>query len=155
MPQMMDIYNYYFSERTPGKIRALIVEGFLTLSILLFSISAHAEGEAWVMSIPYAISNDHIYKVDLRKIDGVNTESATKYRLNPGQHIIGVSLLLVVEWDPTLENGSKSGQDKDFVLDVKTGTTYQIGARLNPEAPVESQLDGSYWTPILYRTYAD
>ena len=128
---------------------------FLPCPFCFFSVSAHADGEAWVMSIPYAISKDHIYKVNLRKIDDLNTEPATKYRLNPGQHVISVSLLLVVEWDPTLEDGSKSGQEKDFVLDVKTGTTYQIGARLNPEAPVESQLDGSYWTPILYRAYAD
>ena len=150
---MMDICKYYFSERTPSNVRMLTVKGFLTLSILLFSVSAHADGEAWVMSIPYAISKDHIYKVNLRKIDGLNTEPATKYRLNPGQHVISVSLLLVVEWDPTLADGSKSGQEKNFVLDVEAGTTYQIGARIDLEAPVESQLDGSYWTPILFRTF--
>ena len=101
-------------------------------------------------SIPHAISSESIYKVEIFEIDGVTTGSARNYPLAPGQHTIRVRIMLNVEWTPKLPGASDSIREKEIVLDIEPGMKYLIGARLNIDAPIESQLDGSYWESILY-----
>ena len=42
--------------------------GFLCLVLLVYCGGLLAGGEAYVMSLPYAISEDNIYKVKIEKI---------------------------------------------------------------------------------------
>ncbi len=147
---MKSIHRHHTDGKTLIDIKALLVIGISALLCLLCSIAAQADDNAWVMSIPHAISGENIYKVRLDNIDGVLMNPAIKYRISSGRHVIRVSMLLNVEWDPELTDGAKTSHSKIFELDAKAGTIYQIGARFYPDAALESQLDGSYWEPILY-----
>jgi hypothetical protein len=120
------------------------------LAAVLLQTAVIADGQSLVMSIPHAISNDHIYKVTIDEIDGVPQEAALNYPLSAGEHVIKVSIMLNLEWTPKLEGASPTVHEKKIVLDVEADTKYQIGARLDIDAPIESQLDGSYWEPVLF-----
>ncbi len=105
------------------------------------------------MSLPYAISEENIYKVRIEKIDGLDQKPATRYRLSTGRHVLTVNLMLDVYWTPDLTGSPKTTHTKQFDLTIEDGTTYQVGARVNIGAPIESQLDGSFWEPIIYKAY--
>jgi hypothetical protein len=125
------------------------------MAMALPNCVAQAEDTGRVMSVPYAVSKENIYKVTIVEIDGVAPEAAMNYHLPSGEHVIKVSLMLKVEWTPKLAEPSKSVYEKEIVLNIDSGTGYQIGARLDVDAPVESQLDGSFWEPIVYRKFSD
>jgi hypothetical protein len=124
------------------------------VTVLLHAV-VYADGQNLVMSIPHAISNDHIYKVTIDEIDGVAQQAALNYPLSTGEHVIKVSIMLNLEWTPKLEGASATAQQKEIVLNVDAGTSYRIGAQLDIDAPIESQLDGSYWEPIVYSETGD
>jgi hypothetical protein len=120
------------------------------------SISSVAAADSWVMSIPYALSAEHIYKVRIERIDGINVNKALRYPLAAGEHTITVSPLLDVEWSPDLvENPHNSPRSKDLKLTIKQGKTYKIAAKVDFEASIESQLDQSYWSPFVYSVLED
>ena len=127
-----------------------ICHGIIVLALALLSPALFAEGASVVASIPHAISAENIYKTEIIEIDGVATGAAREYPVTPGQHTIRVRMMLVVDWTPTLPGASDSVREKDITLDVEPGTKYRIAAKLDVDAPVESQLDGSYWEPVLY-----
>ncbi len=102
------------------------------------------------MSLPYAISEENIYKVRIEKIDGQDQKPATRYRLGTGIHVLTVSLMLDVYWTPKLTGAQETTQTKNFDVTIEDGMTYQIGAKVNLDAPAESQLDGSFWEPFLW-----
>ena len=129
-----------------------VIAGLVT--VFLHAV-VHADGQSLVMSIPHAISNDHIYKVRIDEIDGVPQQAALNYPLSTGEHVIKVSIMLNLEWTPKLEGASATAHQKEIVLNVGAGTRYRISAQLDIDAPIESQLDGSYWEPIVYRDTGD
>jgi hypothetical protein len=129
-----------------------VIAGLVT--VFLHAV-VYADGQSLVMSIPHAISNDHIYKVTIDEIDGVPQQAALNYPLSTGEHVIKVSIMLNLEWTPKLEGASATAQQKEIVLNVGAGTRYRISAQLDIDAPIESQLDGSYWQPIVYRDSGD
>ena len=124
--------------------------GIIAFFLTFLSVGSFAEGESIVASIPHAISSENLYKVEIFEIDGVTTGSARNYPLAPGQHTIRVRIMLNVEWTPKLPGASDSVREKEIVLDIEPGTKYQIAAKLDIDAPIESQLDGSYWEPVVY-----
>jgi hypothetical protein len=124
-----------------------------SLAALLYCTSAFAADSGYVMSLPYAISEEKIYKVRIKKIDGQDHQPATRYRVNTGRHVLTVTLMLDVYWTPNLTGSQEKTHTKNFNVIIEDGTTYQIGARVNINAPIESQLDGSFWEPILYKAY--
>jgi hypothetical protein len=123
--------------------------------VALLHTGLTADGQSLVMSIPHAISNDYIYKVTIDEIDGVPQEAALNYLLSTGEHALKVSIMLNLEWTPKLEGASPTAQQKEIVLNIDAGTKYRIGAQMDINAPIESQLDGSYWEPIVYRETKD
>ncbi|MFC1795493.1 hypothetical protein ACFL1V_00110 [Pseudomonadota bacterium] len=127
-----------------------ICHGIIFLALAFLSYSSFADGESVVASIPHAISSKNIYKAEIIEIDGVATGSARDYPLTPGQHTIRVRMMLVVDWTPKLPGASDSVREKEIVLNIEPGTKYQIAAKLDIDAPIESQLDGSYWEPVVY-----
>ena len=129
-----------------------VIAGLVT--VFLHAV-VYADGQSLVMSIPHAISNDHIYKVTIDEIDGVPQQAALNYPLSTGEHVIKVSIMLNLEWTPKLEGASATAHQKEIVLNVDAGTRYRISAQLDIDAPIESQLDGSYWEPIVYRDSGD
>jgi hypothetical protein len=125
----------------------------LCLVLLLYCGGLLASGQAYVMSLPYAISDENIYKVRIEKIDEQVQSPRTRYALSPGSHVVTVSLMLVVDWTPKIAGAGETNIQKQLTLDVENGMTYQIGARVDIDAEAESQLDGSYWEPLIYKTY--
>ena len=105
------------------------------------------------MSLPYAISAENIYKVTIEKIDGQEQKPATRYRLHTGRHVVTVSMMLDVFWTPNLTGSQEITHTKKFDVTIEAETTYQLAAKVDLDAPLESQLDGSFWEPILYQAY--
>jgi len=124
-----------------------------SLAALLYYTPVIAADSGYVMSLPYAISEEKIYKVRIKKIDGQDQQPATRYRVNTGSHVLTVNLMLDIYWTPNLTGSHEKTHTKRFDLTIEDGTTYQVGARVNIDAPIESQLDGSFWEPILYKAY--
>jgi hypothetical protein len=130
---------------------------FKILFVLLLPLSSPglAADQSWVMSIPYAVSSEHIYKVVIESIDGKATDSAVRYPLSTGEHRITVSLKLDVEWSPDLVETPVQTRHKQLLVSAEAGNTYQIAARVDIDAAAESQLDDSYWEPLVYRILKD
>jgi hypothetical protein len=126
---------------------------FKILFVLFLPLSSPvlAADHSWLMSIPYAVSPEHIYKVVIESIDGKTTDSAVRYPLSAGEHRITVSLKLDVEWSPDLVETPGQKRHKQLLVSVEAGKTYQIAARVDIDAAAESQLDDSYWEPLVYR----
>ena len=124
-----------------------------SLAALLYCTPVYAADSAYVMSLPYAISEENISKVRIKKIDGQDQQPATRYPLSTGSHVLTVNLMLDIYWTPNLTGSQEKTHTKRFDLTVEDGTTYKVGARVNINAPIESQLDGSFWEPILYKAY--
>jgi len=127
-----------------------ICHGIIFLALAFLSSSSFADGGSVVASIPYAVSSKNIYKTEIIEIDGVATGAARDYPVTPGQHTIRVRMMLNVDWTPKLPGAPDSVREKEIVLDIEPGTKYQIAAKLDINAPIESQLDGSYWEPVVY-----
>jgi hypothetical protein len=125
----------------------------ICLAAFLCCTSVSAAESGYVMSMPYAISAENIYKVRIEKIDGQDQQAATRYRVSTGSHVLTVNLMLNVYWTPDLSGSQTSTHTKTFNVTIEDGTTYQVGAKVDVNAPLESQLDGSFWKPILYKTY--
>ena len=49
-------------------------------------------------------------------------------------------------------NNRTSAKAKELI-DFDRDTVYRIGARGDVDAPITSQLNGSYWEPFVYDTY--
>ena len=114
-----------------------------------------ASDQSWLMSVPHAMSSVHIYKVVIRSIDGKPSESAVRYPMAAGEHKISVSLQLDVEWSPDLVETPGQMPYKQFVINIEGGKTYLIAARVDIDAPADSQLDDSFWEPFVYRVLGD
>ena len=84
----------------------------MTMRKLLFVLSAlltlastppaRAQDWSWVMSIPYAMSGDYIYKIRLLEIDGEPQEELLRYAVDAGDRTFTVRMMLDVEWEPDL-----------------------------------------------------
>ena len=135
----------------PFRLRAIC--GLSCLAAFLCCTSVFAAENGYVMSMPYAISAENIYKVRIEQIDGRDQQPATKYRVGTGSHVLTVSLMLDVYWTPNLTGPQTSTHTKTFNVSIEDDTTYQVGAKVDIDAPIESQLDGSFWEPILYKAY--
>ena len=127
--------------------------GLFCLILLLCCGGLLAGGETYVMSLPYAISEENIYKVRIEKIDDRVQSPRTRYPLNAGSHVVMVSLMLVVDWSPKIEGAGETLIQKQITVDVENGMTYQIGARVDIDAEAESQLDESFWEPFIYNSF--
>jgi hypothetical protein len=125
----------------------------LILTILLNSpvSPAVAADWAWILSVPHAISGDQVYKVRIEEIDGEAQKELLRYAVTAGKHTIKVRMLLDVQWEPELAEAPHGPGWKELELEVTAGKTYLVAARLDPDAPIESQLDRSYWEPFVYR----
>ena len=109
-----------------------------------------ASASAWVMSIPHADSANGLYKIRIRSIDGARQADAVRYALAPGSHEIVVELMLDVEWEPDLSTTPKRPSVKAVTLHAEAGKSYRIGASVDRDAPAESQLDQSFWQPVVF-----
>jgi len=124
--------------------------------LISLSLSTAASADAWLMSIPYALSSEHVYKARIERIDGATVTEAVRYSLSSGEHTVTVSPLLDIEWSPDLvENPHEKRFSKDLKLTIKQGKTYQLAVKVDIEASVESQLDQSFWTPFVYAVLED
>lgn len=125
----------------------------LLLTILLSgsALPAMAADWAWLLSVPHAISGEQVYKVRIVEIDGEAQKELLRYPVSPGKHNIKVRMMLQVEWEPDLAEAPRGPGVKEFTLEVTMGKTYQLAARFDPDAPIEAQLDQSYWEPFVYR----
>jgi hypothetical protein len=74
-----------------------------------------------------------------------------RYAVDAGERTITVQMMLDVEWEPDLSVSAPEPPIKQITLRIETGKTYLLAARVDIDAPVEAQLDQSYWQPFVYR----
>lgn len=125
--------------------------GYLCALFFIAAASVGAQDIARVMSVPAAASSDHIYKVRVESIDGTAVADELWHTLSPGDHLIGVSLMLDVQWTPEISATAIRTHKHELELTVEAGKTYQLAARVDVDAPPESSLDGSFWEPFVFR----
>ena len=124
----------------------------LTFFAVLFAAwPVSADDWAWLLSVPRAYSGDQVYKVRILEIDSAAQKELLRYAVTPGRHKVKVRMMLEVEWEPELAEAPRGPGWKELELDVVAGKTYQLAAKFNPDAPIEAQLDRSYWEPFVYR----
>jgi hypothetical protein len=124
----------------------------LSLLILLVPVQpAPAADWGWILSIPHAKSGEQVYKVRILEIDGEAQKELLRYAVAPGRHTIKVSMMLDLQWEPDLAEAPRGPGWKDLEVEIVSGKTYQLAARLDANAPIEAQLDRSYWAPFVYR----
>ena len=124
-----------------------------TILIVLLSVpavSGLAAERAWIMSVPYAISGEQVYNVRILEIDGEPQRELLRYAVEPGRRELTVQLLLDLEWEPDLRNGEPLPPIKRIEIPAEGGRSYLLAGKVNVDAPVEAQLDQSYWEPIVY-----
>jgi hypothetical protein len=126
----------------------IVLSVFLTLAL---TSPARAQDWSWVMSIPYAMSGEQIYKIRVLEIDGEPQKELLRYAVDAGERTITVQMMLDVEWEPDLSVSAPEPPIKQITLRIETGKTYLLAARVDIDAPVEAQLDQSYWQPFVYR----
>ena len=124
----------------------------LTLLILIAPTQpAPAADWGWILSIPHAKSGEQVYKVRILEIDGEAQKELLRYAVAPGRHTIKVSMMLDLQWEPDLAEAPRGPGWKELEVEIVSGKTYQLAARLDANAPIEAQLDRSYWAPFVYR----
>jgi hypothetical protein len=124
----------------------------LTLLILIAPTQpAPAADWGWILSIPHARSGEQVYKVRILEIDGEAQKELLRYAVAPGRHTIKVSMMLDLQWEPELAEAPRGPGWKELEVEIVSGKTYQLAARLHANAPIEAQLDRSYWAPFVYR----
>ena len=122
---------------------------FIALQALATPLTAADQG--WIQSVPHAISAEGIYKVRILEIDGAEQGDLIRYPLEAGRHTVRLRLLLAVEWEPDLAEAPRGPGWKELEVVVEPGKRYVLAARVDLEAPIESQLDQSYWEPFIFR----
>jgi hypothetical protein len=71
--------------------------------------------------------------------------------VEPGKHTFTVQMMLDVEWEPDLSDSAPRPPVKRITLEIESGKTYLLAARVDIDAPIEAQLDQSWWEPFVYR----
>ena len=105
----------------------------------------------WVTTIMKAVPSDQVYKVNIYRVDGKQFD-AFEYKLDAGEHTIGVTLVLETQWTPKLRRiAGANTYSQDITFTVEDGITYELGGKVDPEASDEAQQDGSFWKPVIYR----
>ena len=132
----------------------MIVRNLLAVAMLLVQVALAqplvAADWAWILSVPHALSSENVYKVRVLEIDGEPQKELIRYAVPGGTHTVKVRMLLEVRWDPEFAEAPRGPGVKELELDVEPGRSYRLAARVDPDAPVESQLDQSYWEPFVY-----
>lgn len=122
----------------------------LALLLAFAALPCAAADWAWAMSIPHALSGEHVYKVRILEIDGVEQKELIRHPLSPGRHSVTVELMLDLEWEPDLTETGREPAVKQLILETVAGSSYLLAGKVNIDAPAEAQLDHSYWEPIVY-----
>jgi len=122
----------------------------LALALTATAGTGPAAEWAWVMSVPHALSDEFVYKVRILDIDGQAQGELIRYPLASGEHTITVQLMLDLEWEPDLSDGGATPAVKRIEVDAEAGRSYLLAGKVDPDAPAESQLDQSWWEPVIY-----
>ena len=108
----------------------------------------------------------HIFRADITQIDGRSTpiEPAYRHRASTGKHVLVVREFI----DSNYLNSAQLNQIakmkkfafarayKSFVIDVKPGIGYRIGARLlKDRLDTQSIRDNAYWEPVVWEEVAE
>jgi hypothetical protein len=128
-----------------------IISYLSLIALLSAAAPARAQDWAWVMSVPYAISQDHVYKVRVLEIDGAAQKELLRYAVSAGERRFTVQMMLDVEWEPDLSDSVRRRPIKEITVRIENGKTYYLAARVDIDAPIEAQLDQSFWEPFVYR----
>ena len=103
----------------------------------------------------------HIFRADITQIDGRSTpiQPTYRHRISTGKHALVVRELI----DSNYLNSAQLNQIakmkkfafarayKSFVIEVKSGMSYRIGARLlKDKLDTQSIRDNAYWEPVVW-----
>jgi len=127
---------------------ALLLTG---LALFLQASALPGADWGWILSVPHAHSGQQLYKVRILEIDGEAQKELLRYAVAPGRHTVRVQMMLDVQWEPDFADAPRGPGWKELELEVVAGKTYQIAAQFDADAPIEAQMDQSYWEPLVYR----
>jgi hypothetical protein len=127
-----------------------------TLMFLALALTQPVSGDspretAFIRSLPYAVSEEQVYKVRIERINGDAVAAALSYSVPAGRTDVEVSMLLHIEWQ--LPEGVQAGTPESGTLVVETepGLMYELAARVDTGADEEAVANGQFWSPIVYR----
>jgi hypothetical protein len=130
---------------------ALCLGLILVFGACMGSLPLQAADWGWVLSVPHAISGEQVYKVRIVEIDGQPQKELIRYAVPGGSHTVRVRMLLEVTWEPEFAEAPRGPGEKELDIEIEAGRTYLLAAHLDVDAPIEAQLDRSYWEPIIYQ----
>ena len=110
-----------------------------------------AAEHGWITSVPAPVLQDNIFPVNIQRINGRQPIDAAQYRVDTGEITVRVSVVMNPTLTPKLRIANDEISTKEFKMTVESGTTYQIGGRIDPNASNEAQRDGSFWEPVIYK----
>ena len=108
-----------------------------------------AAEHVYIQSVPQTIPQDQIHRVNVQRVNGKNPITSHRYTVDAGEATIRVSLILEAQWAPKLKAIQDDIFSLEFKMNIKAGTTYVIGGKVNPDASVEEQKAGTFWTPTV------
>ena len=129
-----------------------LINTIVAVFMMACSGGAFAGGHGWVTSIMRVVQEEQVYRVQIYKVDGKQFD-APEYKLDVGEHTIGVTLVLETQWAPKLKRiAGGATYEQAITFTVEDGVTYELGGKVDPDASDEAQRDGTFWKPIIYKT---
>lgn len=118
--------------------------------LLAFPCLLLAGEHGYIESVPNAIVEEQVYRVNVQRVNGKNPMTSHRYTVDAGEAEIRVSLILEAQWAPKLKRIQSDIFSQEFKLNVEAGTTYVIGGKVNPDASEEEQDAGTFWKVIVH-----
>ena len=136
-------------------MRKSLILTMLVLSLIAMPSILLANDVGYIRSVPNVIVDEQIYRVNIQRINGKNPITSHRYTVDAGVATIRVSLILDAQWAPKLKMIQDDIFDQEFKMHIESGTTYVIGAKVNPDASKEEQEAGIFWTPTIVEKTTD
>lgn len=131
------------------KITKYIVVVACAMALPMLVMAKH--DRSYVTSIGNPDVSANIFEVEISRIDGkMPPGDEINVPVEPGRHTITLLLELDVKWTAKLQYAAEVAHN--LSLEVEEGTTYYLGAKVNPNASKEEQEAGTYWYPTVYKT---
>lgn len=108
----------------------------------------------------------HIFRADITQIDGRSTplQPTYRHRASAGKHVLVVRELIESNYLNSAQLNQIAKMKKfafaraykSFVIDVKPGMSYRVGARLlKDKLDTQSIRDNAYWEPVVWEEVAE
>jgi len=130
------------------KLTNVLVVLFL---VLMAGSPVQSDEYGYITSIAYPVVEDEVFKVNINQIDGQNASGTVNYPATAGTHVVTLSAVPDPTLMPPLPYARSDIYYGEITVEVEAGKTYQLAAKVNPDATKEQQQSGDFWEPVLYK----